>query len=291
MADVVFVGVSTGQSAVHQVWPTWQPLLGTTCGLRGADLRLAADDGSYVGLLDRLRQDDRVVGAVVTAHKTRIFEAGKDCFSHLDRLSLACREVNSIRRTDAGLWGWARDPISVGRVVDRIWPKRRGRVVCLGAGGTARALVHHLATRPRVELVCADRDRAALRELVRQGAGRVVGQCGEGPWDDLVASSPPGSLVVNATGLGKDLPGAPTSEAVRFPDRAVVWELNYRGELEFLRQARRQAGTAHLAVHDGWRLFCHGWAAALTVVLDLADDAELGDRFAQAAARFRSPVS
>jgi shikimate 5-dehydrogenase len=70
----------------------------------------------------------------------------------------------------------------------------------------------------------------------------------------------------------------------------VIWELNYRGELGFLGQARRQAGSAHLAVHDGWQLFCHGWAAALSVVLDGRDDAGLGERFAQAAAAFRPPA-
>jgi shikimate 5-dehydrogenase len=90
--------------------------------------------------------------------------------------------------------------------------------------------------------------------------------------------------------MGKDRPGDPTSEAVRFPERAVIWELNYRGELGFLGQARRQAGSAHLAVHDGWQLFCHGWAAALSVVLDGRDDAGLGERFAQAAAAFRPPA-
>jgi len=74
---------------------------------------------------------------------------------------------------------------------------------------------------------------------------------------------------------------------VRFPEAAVVWELNYRGELSFLAQARRQAKARGLEVHDGWELFCHGWAAALGVVFGLTDDARLGDRLARAAAAFR----
>lgn len=290
MCDVVFVGVSTRQSLVHSAWPAWQAVLGTSCGLRGIDLGLDCDDAAYVELLERLRQDERVAGAVVTAHKARIFAAGRACFSHLDPASLTCREVNAIRRSSGGLWGWARDPVSVGRVVDRIWPRPQGQIVCLGAGGTTRALAYHLAARTTLEFICADRDPAALRELARENPGRVIGHVGEGPWDELVATAPPGSLIVNATGMGKDRPGDPTSEAVRFPERAVIWELNYRGELGFLGQARRQAGSAHLAVHDGWQLFCHGWAAALSVVLDGRDDAGLGERFAQAAAAFRPPA-
>ncbi|MGD0895436.1 MAG: shikimate dehydrogenase [Acidimicrobiales bacterium] len=287
MSDVVFVGVSTRQSLVHRVWPRWQSVLGTACGVRSLELGLGADDADFVRLLDRMRDDAGVAGAVVTAHKVRVFSAGQLCFARLDPLALACREVNAIRRAPDGLWGWARDPVSVGRVVDRIWPSPDGQVVCLGAGGTARALAHHLASRRAVTFVAADRDPAAAGGLSRQLAGRLDVRVGEGPWDELVAAAPPGSLVVNATGMGKDRPGAPTSDAVRFPEAAVVWELNYRGQLSFLAEARRQAGARGLEVHDGWELFCHGWAAALGVVLGLADDARLGDRLARAAAAFR----
>jgi hypothetical protein len=47
--------------------------------------------------------------------------------------------------------------------------------------------------------------------------------------------------------------------------------------------ARRQSDERRLAVHDGWELFCHGWAAALAVVLDVDDEAHLGARFLEAA--------
>src|SRR5204863_7479118 len=122
--------------------------------------------------------------------------------------------------------------------------------------GTAVALAHHLrGTRGPLRFVCAERDEAALGQLVRLAGGAIVTHLGDGPWDELVAAAPPRSLVVNATGLGKDRPGSPTSDRVAFPDRAVVWELNYRGDLRFLRQARAQAGGAELSVNDGWRRF------------------------------------
>ncbi|MGP8065859.1 MAG: shikimate dehydrogenase family protein [Acidimicrobiales bacterium] len=246
MPDVVFVGVSTRQSLVHRVWPRWQSVLGTACGVRSVELGLGADDADFVRLLDRMRDDAGVAGAVVTAHKVRVFSAGQLCFARLDPLALACREVNAIRRAPDGLWGWARDPVSVGRIVDRIWPSPDGQVVCLGAGGTARALAHHLASRRAVTFVAADRDPAAAGGLSRQLARRLDVRVGEGPWDELVAAAPPASLVVNATGMGKDRPGAPTSDAVRFPEAAVVWELNYRGDLSFLprRVARPGRGVS-----------------------------------------------
>ena len=288
MAVVVFVGVTTGSSLVHRTMPIWQSVLGLSCSLRGADIDLGSDDDSYLRLLADLTSDDSVAGAVVTAHKVRMFQACRGCFTHLDPLAVACEEINAIRQTDGSLYGWARDPVSVGRVVDRIWPDAEGQVVCLGAGGTALALAHHLSTtRAAVRFACADPNPAAVERLVRQARCPVAGHVGDKPWDDLVGSAPPGSLIVNATGMGKDRPGSPITSGARFPPRAVVWELNYRGELEFLAHARLQARSSQLRVHDGWQLFCHGWAAALTPVLDLPDEEDLGDRFAAAAQSLR----
>lgn len=288
MAVIVFVGVTTGSSLVHRAVPIWQSVLGMSLRLRGADIDLGSDDDSYVTLLDELTSDDAVAGAVVTAHKVRMFQVCRDRFAYLDARAVACEEINAIRQSGAGLYGWARDPVSVGRVVDRIWPDAEGQVVCLGAGGTALALAHHLSTtRAAVRFVCADPDAVAVERLVRQARGSVVVHLGDGPWDDLVGSAPPGSLVVNATGMGKDRPGSPITSRARFPPQTVVWELNYRGELQFLAQARLQAGSSRLQIHDGWQLFCHGWAAALTPILNLPDEETLGDKFAEAARSLR----
>lgn len=288
MAVVVFVGVSTGESLVHDAMALWQPLLPVEVDVRGVDIDLAADDETYRTLLRGLRDDPSVLGAVVTAHKVRLFQAGRAEFASLDPVAVACREVNAIRRGSDGLMGWARDPVSVGRVVDRIWPDSQGEVVCLGSGGTAVALAHHLlSTRADVRVVCADPSPAAVEQLVRMAPHRVTGHVGRGPWDQLVEGAPPRSLVVNATGMGKDRPGSPVTREARMPPSSVVWELNYRGDLPFLHQGREQAEQSRLNVHDGWQLFCHGWAAALSVVLGMPDDEGLGDHFADAARALR----
>jgi shikimate 5-dehydrogenase len=292
MATVVFVGVTTGSSLVHQAMTAWQSILGMACNVRGVDIALDADDDTYIRFLDDLLRDDSAAGAVITTHKVRILQAGRSLFAELDPLALACEEVNAIRRTPDGLRGWARDPVSVGRVTDQIWPESEGEVLCLGAGGTARALAQHLlTTRVSVRFVCADPIRSSVEQLAQTAGRPVTGHVGDGPWDDLIEAAPPGSLIVNATGMGKDRPGSPITGRTRFPPRAVVWELNYRGNLEFLDQARIQARSSKLQVHDGWQLFCHGWAAALCAVLDLPDDDKLGDRFTQATQSLRPGVA
>ena len=85
--------------------------------------------------------------------------------------------------------------------------------------------------------------------------------------DELMAGLAPGSLVVNATGMGKDLPGCPLTEAALFPLRGVIWELNYRGDLEFLRLARSQQAERRLQVEDGWLYFLHGWTQVIAQVV------------------------
>ncbi|MBI3961737.1 MAG: shikimate dehydrogenase, partial [Deinococcus sp.] len=80
---------------------------------------------------------------------------------------------------------------------------------------------------------------------------------------------PPGSMVINATGMGKDRPGSPITDAGLFPENGLVWELNYRGSLEFLHQAERQARQRHLKIEDGWVYFVHGWSQVIVQVFHL----------------------
>jgi shikimate 5-dehydrogenase len=91
--------------------------------------------------------------------------------------------------------------------------------------------------------------------------------------DALIAALPPHSLVVNATGLGKDAPGSPTTDAVSYPANSFVWEINYRGDLVFKRQAEAfsaaHAGAKNIHVEDGWNYFIHGWTQVIAEVFHI----------------------
>jgi len=92
--------------------------------------------------------------------------------------------------------------------------------------------------------------------------------------DEIMASLPSGSMIINATGMGKDRPGSPVTDNGLFPESGLIWELNYRGVLGFLHQAEQQAENRNLKVEDGWTYFLHGWSQALAEVfrLDLTTD-------------------
>ena len=75
-----------------------------------------------------------------------------------------------------------------------------------------------------------------------------------------------GSLIINATGLGKDRPGSPLTDAAQFPKKAIVWEINYRGELTFMHQAEAQEREKELDIQDGWMYFVYGWTQVMADV-------------------------
>jgi shikimate dehydrogenase len=286
MAVIQFVGVSTGSSKIHSVFPYWMRLLGLDADVVGVDVPLGASAEVYRGVLDGIRGHKSCLGAVVTSHKVELFRAAAGQFDALDSSAVSCQEINAVRHRDGQLTGFARDPVSVGRVVDAMWPDLDAGLLCLGSGGTAIALGRHLLARgQRGMLHFLDRDPSAAERLRRVLAdGRVVAEVADDPFDAWLADLPPGSLVVNATGAGKDRPGSPVTDTVVFPREVTVWELNYRGDLRMLDTARAQEADRGLVVHDGLSLFCHGWAAALAPVLDLPDDPLLADRFASVVA-------
>src|SRR5690606_29382675 len=87
--------------------------------------------------------------------------------------------------------------------------------------------------------------------------------------DEVCSKLPPGSLVVNATGLGKDAPGSPLTDAAVFPERGIAWEFNYRGDLVFLDQAKSQQQSRKLQIEDGWVYFLHGWTRVISDVFSV----------------------
>jgi shikimate dehydrogenase len=222
VADIVFVGVSTGSSLVHQAMGSWKPLLGLVFGLRGMDISLDASDSTYLRVLDDLRADDSVLGAVITTHKVGVFRAGQRCFTHLDPLARACEEVNAIRRTARTAWLGSR-PYLGGGVAYRIWPDTEGDVSCLGADGTAVTLALSPGDDQGSGANCPRCPSPSYRRAARPAhPAPVTSSVDEGPWDALISSAPPGSLIVNATGMGEDRAGSPITAQARFPPRAVI---------------------------------------------------------------------
>ena len=106
--------------------------------------------------------------------------------------------------------------------------------------------------------------------------------------DQLMSELPSGSIVINATGMGKDTPGSPITWDGVFPLNGVAWEFNYRGELDFLHQALAQEESRNLTVEDGWLYFIHGWTQVIAEVLHFELNPALLQKLKETAEKVRS---
>jgi shikimate dehydrogenase len=285
----VFVGVTTGASSMVSIFPRWRDALGLPADVElvGLDLPVGAPPERFRAAVQRLKEEEDVVGALVTTHKIDVVCAAGDLFDELDEHARRLGEVSCIARRDGRMLGWAKDPITAARVLETVTPpgyfRAGGHALCLGAGGAGSVIAELLrgVSQPPERIVVTDRSPERVGRL---GGVDAVVVDDPAEHDRLLAALPPRSLVVNATGMGKDLPGSPITDAARFPERSAVWELNYRGELEFLRQARAQEAERGLHVEDGWRYFIHGWAAIIEEVFERPISDDEIDRLAQIAA-------
>jgi shikimate 5-dehydrogenase len=301
-----FIGVSTGSSSIMRVFPAWAKSFGLKdAAIQGIDFPLHAAPALYRDAVAFIKRDPLSRGALVTTHKIDLFAACRDLFDELDPHAALMEETSCLSKRDGALICHAKDPISSGLTLDGFLPQghfaRTGaEVFVMGAGGSAIAMTWHLMQRSRggnvpARILVSDRGTARL-EAIRRIHAQVETDV---PCDYVDASAPsandavlarlqPGSLVVNATGLGKDAPGSPLTDAARFPERGIAWDLNYRGDLLFLDQARAQQAAQHLQIEDGWTYFLHGWTQVIAEVFGIEIPTS-GPRFDEIARIAKSP--
>lgn len=300
-----FVGVTTTRSSIMKVFPLWMKELGRLeVAIEGMDLKIHDTRAAYRAATAQIKYDPQSLGGLVTTHKIDLLNASRDLFEFLDPYAQVCGEISSISKLEGRLEGHAKDPITAGLSLDAIvGPGYFGRtgaeVLILGAGGSGMATLLHLiekkdnADRPgRVLMVNRSPGRLEhLREMVeRTGTDiRVEYVCNADPLvnDRLMEDLADYSLVINATGMGKDTPGSPLTSSGLFPRKGIAWEFNYRGELDFMHQALAQVSSREVHVEDGWLYFVHGWTQVVAQVLHIDLTLDVFARLEAAASQVR----
>lgn len=297
-----FVGVTTGASSIMRLFPRWAEELGLDAEISGLDLPLDASPEEYRSAILTIVDDPAARGALVTTHKVGVYRYAGDLFHRADRWAELCGEVSCIAKQGRGLEAWAKDPITSWRSfvdfagADYFARHPEAAVLCLGAGGSGTAFTSRLlgVDHPPALIHVTNRSPERLEHLatIHQRIGSAtpveyhqVSETADS--DRLLESLPPGSVVVNATGMGKDRPGSPISDSAIFPEGALAWDFNYRGTLEFLEQARRQEEERGLLVEDGWRYFLHGWSEHIAEVFQLDLESAVLDRLGRIAETLR----
>ncbi|MBP8973185.1 MAG: shikimate dehydrogenase [Anaerolineae bacterium] len=300
-----FIGVTTRQSSIMKVFPRWSDVLGLGAEIDGYDAPLHAPPEHYRAIVEHIKHDPLSMGALVTTHKIDLLEATRDLFDYLDPYAELCGEISCISKRDGMLRGHAKDPITSGLAWEAFvepgyWGRSGGHVLCLGAGGSAVAITVYLAERPDAadrpaRFIAVNRSQPRL-DALRKIHSRIKTDIAfeyvvnEDPRtnDALMAALPPGSMVINATGMGKDRPGSPITDEGLFPLNGIAWELNYRGALDFMHQALRQRESRGVKVEDGWVYFLHGWSQVVAEVFDVTLTPVLFAELDRAAAPIRS---
>lgn len=298
-----FIGVTTRKSSIMTIFPRWMDALGRPeVVIEGIDFPLHDKPSHYREMVAFIKHDPYALGGLVTTHKLDLLAASRPLFDELDAYTHITHEISSISKRDGRLIGHAKDPISSGRTLNALlahdhFARTGGEVLCMGAGGAGAAIALHLmhaSDRPR-RIVVTDRSPARLLELETMAAAQgsditfELHQAATEPDSDrLLAAMPAHSLIINATGMGKDIPGSPLSDEAVFPMHAVVWELNYRGELQFMHQALAQKQARHLHVEDGWNYFLYGWTQVVAEVLNQPIEGGVFDALARIASQARA---
>ncbi len=301
-----FIGVTTSKSSIMKVFPDWANALGIDAVMKGIDIAIHESPGVYREVVDFIKHDPLSMGALVTTHKIDLYNAAKDLFDYLDPLAQAFGELSSISKQNGALRGHAKDPITSGLALDEFVPPDYFRntgadVFIMGAGGSAISMGYHLM-QERFKgsypgsIIIANRSQPRLTEIEKifhrlDPGGIRFEYCltPEAEQNDAVLSRvKKDSLIVNATGLGKDRPGSPLTDDAVFPEKALVWEINYRGDLKFMHQALAQKESRGLTVVDGWKYFIYGWTSVISEVFHLPIEGKTLELCDEIASRYRT---
>lgn len=290
-----FVGVTTSQSSIMKVFPEWTRHLRLDAQIVGIDCKWHDEPQRYRDVVSFIKDDPQSLGGLVTTHKIDLLHAARDLFDGLGRHAELLGEISSISKRGAELWGHAKDPVTSGLSLDAIvpadyWGTGDAALCLLGAGGSSLAMTTYCmemlppGNQPS-SIVVTNRSEPrldsmrAIHEKINPGIPVEYHHCSTPEENDrIVGALPDGSLVANATGLGKDAPGSPLTSAAVFPRDGYAWDFNYRGDLLFLDQARNQASGRRVAVEDGWVYFIHGWTRVIAEVFHI-DIPTSGEQF------------
>ena len=298
---IYFIGVTTSHSSIMKVFPKWADALGLeNAVIKGIDFAPHSPAEDYREAVEFIKNDPLSLGALVTTHKIDLYNSCKDLFDYLDPFALKLSEVSSISKKDGKLCGHAKDPISSGLalehfVPENFWTQHDGEVLLIGAGGSTLAMSVYFAQEkfqdnvPK-KIIIANRSQKRLdtaKQILDGINPKITFEYVLNPTpadnDKTLASLKPYSLIVNATGLGKDGPGSPLSDQCSFPQDSLIWEINYRGDLVFKDQAERQALEKNLHIEDGWVYFIHGWTQVIAEVFHIEIKGEMLEKLSDIA--------
>ena len=188
--------------------------------------------------------------SVTMPHKEAVFEILNDASTGLgevDESAMAARSVNTIAIRSGRMFGSNTDGDGCCNAIEQTGVDIAGaRVVVVGAGGTARAIVVALARRGATDIAVINRTESRAQDVIASVAVARVGTV-----DDIQNAK----ILINATSVGMGSQETPVEQARLHSSLVVLDAVYYPLETTLLRDAKRAGAKTvdglWMLVHQG----------------------------------------
>jgi shikimate dehydrogenase len=202
------------------------------------------------GIMQTLGSKSLLALSVTMPHKEAIFEIldnASTSFGEIDESARAARSVNTIAISGGRLIGSNTDGDGCCNAIGQTGVDIAGsRVVVVGAGGTARAIVATLARRGASDVAVINRTESRAQDVIASTNVARIGTV-----DDIANAS----ILINATSVGMGNQETPVDATRLHSDLAVLDAVYHPLETTLLRDAKRAGAKTvdglWMLVHQG----------------------------------------
>ena len=205
---------------------------------------------ALLGVMQTLGSTSLLALSVTMPHKEAIFEIldnASTSFGEIDESARAARSVNTIAISGGRLIGSNTDGDGCCNAIELTGVEIAGsRVVVVGAGGTARAIVATLARRGASDVAVINRTESRAQDVIASTNVARIGTV-----DDIANAS----ILINATSVGMGNQETPVDATRLHSDLAVLDAVYHPLETTLLRDAKRAGAKTvdglWMLVHQG----------------------------------------
>jgi shikimate dehydrogenase len=211
---------------------------------------IEVQEDALSGVLQTLGSKGLLALSVTMPHKERIFEFlnnSSNDLGEVDETARAARSVNTIAVSGGRLIGSNTDGDGCCNAIEQAGVGIAGsRVVVVGAGGTARAIVATLARRGASDVAVINRTESRAQDVITSTNVARIGKA-----EDIADAT----ILINATSVGMGTQETPV-DATRLHSALVVLDAVYHPlETTLLRDAKRAGAKTvdglWMLVHQG----------------------------------------
>ena len=238
---------------------------------------LISSDKKYREVIQYIQSRDDIYGVLITSHKIKFFNTCN--FSYLDTYATRLHEISTIVKQNNDLHGYAQDTLASGKMLTQIWETYSNysikTIVLIGSGGAAIAFCDFLCNSNMgerimncINLFVVEKNKkklANIKSIFSNTPHDISYQLAQSKKElgEVINGINSTAIIINATGMGKDTPGSPLPQKQKFSYGSILWDLNYRGDLKFLKNAAQYNTNTTIHLEDGWQLAVYGWLHVL----------------------------